>query len=67
MTCDMYVTIITVTTALDLPILKVTRDDSQRRFLVQHSIEMLEEQCCNNSKQCRHNVETRVKTEESFL
>ena len=63
----MYVTIITVTTALDLPILKVTRDDSQRRFLVQHSIEMREEQCCNNSKQCRHNVETRVKTEENFI
>ena len=52
MTRDMYVTIITVTTALDLPILKVTRDDSQRRFLVQHSIAMLE-QCCNNLKQCR--------------
>ena len=65
----MYVTIITVTTALDLPIFKgdVRRDDSQRRFLVQHSIEMLEEQCCNNSKQCRHNVETRVKTEENFI
>ena len=66
MTCDMNVTIITVTTALDLPILKVTRDDSQRRFLVQHSIAMLE-QCCNNSKQCRYNVETRVKTEKDFI
>ena len=66
MTCDMYVTIITVTTALDLPILKVTRDDSQRRFLVQHGIAMLE-QCCDNSKQCRNNVATRVKTEEDFI
>ena len=31
------------------------------------SIEMLEEQCCNNSKQCRHNVETRAETEENFI
>ena len=50
MTCDMYVTIITVTTALDPPILKVTREDSRRRFLAQQSVAMLE-QCCNNSKQ----------------
>ena len=33
----------------------VTRDDSQRRFLAQHSVAMLE-QCCNHSKQCRNNV-----------
>ena len=30
MTCDMYVTIITVTTALDLPILKVMLDGTIR-------------------------------------
>ena len=35
----------------------VTRDDSQRPSLVQHSVAMLE-QCCNHSKQCRNNVET---------
>ena len=35
----------------------VTRDDSQRRFLVQHSVTMLQ-QCCNHSKQCRNNVTT---------
>ena len=35
----------------------VTRDDSQRRFLVQHSVGMLE-QCCNYSEQCRNNVAT---------
>ena len=35
----------------------VTRDDSQRRFLAQHSVAMLE-QCCNLSKQCRNNVGT---------
>ena len=35
----------------------VTRDDSQRRFLAQHGVEMLE-QCCNYSKQCRNNVAT---------
>ena len=35
----------------------VTRDDSQRRFLAQHSVAMLE-QCCNYSKQCRDNVAT---------
>ena len=29
----------------------VTQDDSQRRFLVQHSVAMLE-QCCNHWKQC---------------
>ena len=28
-----------------------TRDNSQRQFLVQHSVPMLE-QCCNHSKQC---------------
>ena len=33
----------------------VTLDDSQRRFLVQHSVAMLE-QCCNYSKQYRNNV-----------
>ena len=35
----------------------VTRDDSQRRFLAQHSVAMLG-QCCNHSKQCRNNVAT---------
>ena len=35
----------------------VTRDDSQRRFLAQHSVAMLE-QCCNYSKQCRNNIAT---------
>ena len=35
----------------------VTRDDSQRRLLAQHSVAMLE-QCCNQSKQCRNNVTT---------
>ena len=35
----------------------VTRDDSQRRFLVQQSVAMLE-QCSNYSKQCRNNVAT---------
>ena len=29
----------------------VTRDDSQRRFLAQHNVVMLE-QCCNYSKKC---------------
>ena len=33
----------------------VTGDDSQRRFLAQHSVGMLE-QCCHRSKQCRSNV-----------
>ena len=33
------------------------RDDSQRRFLAQHSVARLE-QCCNHSKQCRNNVAT---------
>ena len=33
----------------------VTQDDSQRRFLAQHRVAMLE-QCCNHSKQCRNNV-----------
>ena len=35
----------------------VTRNDSQRWFLAQHSLAMLE-QCCNYSKQCRNNVAT---------
>ena len=35
----------------------MTRDDSQRRVLAQHSLAMLE-QCCNNSKQRRNNVAT---------
>ena len=35
----------------------VTRDDSQRQLLVQHSVAMLE-QCRNYSKQCRNNVAT---------
>ena len=34
-----------------------TRDDSQRRFLTQRILAMLE-QCCNYSKQCRNNVVT---------
>ena len=33
----------------------VTRDDSQRRFLAQNRVAMLE-QCCNHSKQCCNNV-----------
>ena len=37
----------------------VTRDYSQRRFLAQHSVAMLE-QCCNYSKQCRNNVQRYV-------
>ena len=32
-----------------------TRDDSQRRFLAQYSVAMLE-QCCKHSKQCRNSV-----------
>ena len=39
------------------PKVDVTRDDSQRRFLAQHSVAMLE-QCCNHSKQCRNNIAT---------
>ena len=35
----------------------VTRDDSQRRSLAQHSVAMLE-QCCHHLKQCRSNVAT---------
>ena len=35
----------------------IRRDDSQRLFLAQHSVAMLE-QCCNHSKQCRNNVAT---------
>ena len=35
----------------------LTRNDSQRRFLEQHSLAMLE-QCCKYSKQCRKNVAT---------
>ena len=35
----------------------VTRDDSQRRFLAQHSVAILE-QCCVHSKQCPNNVAT---------
>ena len=35
----------------------VTRNDSQRRFLAQQSIAMLE-QCIKHSKQCRNNVAT---------
>ena len=35
----------------------LTRNDSQRRFLAQHSVEILE-QYCNYSKQCRNNVAT---------
>ena len=37
----------------------VKRDDSQRRFLVQHSVEMLE-QCCNHSKERRNKVAVHV-------
>ena len=35
----------------------VTWDDSKRRFLAQHSVDMLK-QCCNYSKQCRNDVVT---------
>ena len=35
----------------------VTRNDSQPRFLAQHSVAILE-QCCNHSKQCRNNDST---------
>ena len=35
----------------------VTGDDSQRRFLGQHSV-VMPEQCCIRSKQCRNDVET---------
>ena len=35
----------------------VTRNDSQRRFLAQHNVAILE-QCCNHSKQCRNNDAT---------
>ena len=35
----------------------VTRDNSERRSLVQHSLAMLE-QCCHHFKQCRSNVST---------
>ena len=35
----------------------VTRDDSQRRFLAQHSV-AISEQCCVHSKQCLNNVAT---------
>ena len=34
-----------------------TPEDSQRRFLAQHSVAKLK-QCCNHSKQCRNNVAT---------
>ena len=37
----------------------VTLDDSQRRFLPQHSVAMLE-QCCNPSKQCRKQCRNNV-------
>ena len=37
----------------------VTRENSQRRFLVQHSVAMLE-QCCNYSEQCGNNVANRL-------
>ena len=43
--------------AKDFPKGDVTRDDSQRRFLAQHNIAMLE-QCCDHSKQCRNDVAT---------
>ena len=35
----------------------VTRYDSQRRFLLQHSAAKLE-QCCNQTKQCRNDFAT---------
>ena len=35
----------------------VTRNDSQRRFLAQHSVAMLE-QCWKYLKQCRNNIAT---------
>ena len=36
---------------------EATRDDSQRRFLAQNRVTLLE-QCCNHSKQCRNNDAT---------
>ena len=44
----------------------VTRDDSQRRFLAQHSAAMLE-QCCNHSKQCSNAVFHAVLRKKSSL
>ena len=44
----------------------VTRDDSQRRFLAQHRIKMLE-QCCSLSKRCRNNVVTLCCAKKSSL
>ena len=35
----------------------VTRDDSQRRFLAQHSAAMLGQRC-KHLKQCRNNIAT---------
>ena len=35
----------------------ITRDDSQRRFLAEHSVAMLE-QCSNYSQQCRNTAAT---------
>ena len=44
----------------------VTRDDSQPRFLAQHSVAMLE-QYCNYSKQCCNNVATLCCAKKSLL
>ena len=39
----------------------IKSDNSQRRFLAQHSFAIMLEQCCNYSKQCRNNVSLRSK------
>ena len=43
----------------------IKSDDSQRRFLAQHSFAIMLEQCCNYSKQCRNNVSLRSKRFQS--
>ena len=56
--CYMYAILPPVISASDLTSKgDVTRVDSQRRFLVQRSVAMLE-QCCKHSKQCWNNVAT---------
>ena len=44
------------------PKVMFTRDDSQRRFLTQHSVVILEQRC-NYSKQCRSHVACYAKSE----
>ena len=43
----------------------IKSDNSQRRFLAQHSFAIMLEQCCNYSKQCRNNVSLRSKRFQS--